>query len=352
MKIATLIVAAMLFVGCNGENSYDGANGLLSTKAPLNAELSSLYKLYKSDANASVSALEELQSSLEIFEISANEASLSALQEGFKEAVLAHKRVEALFVADEFSDDFLDTLGYMEYFHVGKNSDMIGELDAIFAASTPLSSALYKNANKSITSLEYTLFGEDENTSTLLLKMDARRIEAAGIMLARVISHAKSIRDFYNNDASFEASVKVSSAAMINQLIDSAYKLKEWRVGEAAGLVVKYAGATDAKLLEYYKSQNSLEAIKTIAQAHQSLMQTGLSAIATSANAASEAEAIENSLASIITLCESFEAPLEQSLGDAKTTQLYNAINVLQQNYIALINSMKFTQKIIEADGD
>lgn len=352
IKIFELLLALLLFGGCNAENSYDGSNGLLSSGVASNGELLAINALLGSDANASVAALERVQSSIALFGAVPSEANLLTLQSDLKAAILAHKRVEALFVADEFSDEFLDTLGYMEYFHVGKNSDMIGELNSIFGASSELASALYKNANKSITSLEYTLFGEDENLSTLLQKMDARRIEAAQIMMARIISHAKSISDFYKSDANFEAPLKVSSAAMINRLIDSAYKLKEWRVGEAAGLVVKYAGSTDAKLLEYYKSKSSLAAIKSIVQAHQSVMQTGLGSIASSTNAASEAQAIESSLETILTLCESFDAPLEQSLGDAKTAQLYNAINILQQNYISLINAMKFTQKIIEADGD
>ena len=354
MKIFLGMLAALFLLGCNGDNAYDGENGLLNSAGASAQSLEPLYThLYQSDANASKVAIEALLLALDDLNQTQNETLLLEAQEKFHTFVLAHKRVEAAFVADEFERGFLDTLGYMEYFHTGKNSDMMSELDAVFASSSALESALYKNANKSITSLEYTLFGEDENMTTLLPKMTQRRAEASLIMAQRVATYTVQIQEFYANDATFTASLDTTVAAIINQLIDSTYKLKEWRVGEAAGFVLKYAGSQDRRLLEYYKSRFSLEAIQEILGTHKRIMQEGLLEIASSASAANQAEAIVQTIESALAICESYgSTDLQDALSDAKTQELYNTINVLQQNYTALINTLNFEQKIIEADGD
>lgn len=348
-----MILIGLFLVACNGENAYDGENGLFSSPTLSTQSLEKLYEaVYRADANASKVVLQDFTLSLQDLNQTQNETALLEAQQKFYFFVASHKRVEAAFVADEFSDAFLDTLGYMEYFHVGKNSDMISELNTVFASSTPLESALYKNANKSITSLEYTLFGEDENLSTLLPKMTQRRAEAALIMAQRVLQYTTEIQEFYQNDTTFVNSLDVTTAAIINQLIDSTYKLKEWRIGEAAGFVVKYEGNTDKTLLEYYKSRFSLDAVKEILLTHKSIMQNGFGDIASSANVTNQAEAILLTIESALALCESFDAPLQEYLHEDVTKELYNTINVLQQNYTAMINTLNFEQKIIEADGD
>ena len=347
------IFLTLFLIGCGDDNSYDGKTGLIGGVSVVDSSLEDLYAdVYQSDANLSATRLENLIEDLAILQNEQNEQTLQSAQESFYAFVRAQKRIEAAFIADEFDSTFLDTLGYMEYFHVGKNSDLISELDRVFSSSTSIQNALFKNSNKSITSLEYTLFGEDENTSTLLEKFDTRRAEAALFMAQNIQNHTLSIQNFYSNDKSFTLDIDVTTAALINQLIDSAYKLKEWRIGEAAGFVLKYEGSVDRTLLEYYKSRFSLEAIKEILLTHQRIMQEGLSAIATNANAAAEAEAVEQTLQTALSLCESYSEDLQDALTQAKTKELYNTINLLQQNYTALISSLNFTQKIIEADGD
>lgn len=353
MKYIISIFIAFIFLGCNNDNAYDGKNGLISSSVSANGSLKTLYdKIYKSDANASYAAVQDLVQSLQDLSHSQSQSNLQTAQTKFKSFVLTQKKIEAAFLADEFSDNFLDTLGYMEYFHSGKNTDIISELDAIFDANSTLNTALYKNSNKSITSLEYTLFGENEDMSSLVTKMDARRSEAALIMGEKIATYSKSIRDFYLDDEKFLSDVSITTSELINQLIDSAYKLKEWRIGEAAGLINKSAGVLDKTKLEYYKSAYSIEAIITILQTHKNIMQNGLGDISSSAGATTQAEAIVQTIEDAISTCQSLDGTLANSLDDDKVITLYNEINLLQQEYTALIASLNFTQKIIEADGD
>ncbi len=342
-----------LFLGCNSDNDYDAQNGLISGGIKDDTALTTLYeKVYRTDANSSYEAIISLVESLKNLNQTQNQINLQEVQTKFKLFVLEQKKLEATFLADVLNDNFLDTLGYMEYFHSGKNSDLVSELNAIFRSQTNLAEALYKNSNKSITSLEYTLFGEDENISSLLNKMDERRSHAGLLMGEKIATYSKLIKDFYINDESFLNSMEVSTSELLNQLIDSSYKLKEWRIGEATGIVKKYEGIIDKKKLEYYKSNFSIDAIIMILQTHLRILQNGLKSIASSAGATTQADAIEQTLQTAITLCKSFHAPLEDSLNDTKVKDLYNIVNVLQQEYTALIASMNFTQKIIEADGD
>lgn len=353
MKYIYSILFVLFFTGCGDDNSYDGETGLIGTVSAQSANLDQLYTdVYQYDANLSLVKLSALLTDLQTLQIQQDAQTLNSAQESFKEFIRTQKRVEASFIVDEFSDEFLDTLGYMEYFHVADDGDLISELDRIFANDTALENALYKNANQSITSLEYTLFGADENTTQLLEKFDARRAQAAYLMASQVQTYTQQIVAFYNSDTSFTQDLDVTTAALINQLIDSAYKLKEWRIGEAAGFVLKYAGSVDHRRLEYYKSAFSLDAIEEILLTHQRIMQNGLSEIASGANAAAEAQAVEESIVAALTLCNSYASGLEESLELQKTQDLYNAVNLIQQNYTALISSLNFTQKIIEADGD
>lgn len=354
MKNVVYIVLVLLLInGCNTENSYDGESGLISSTSAYDQWISNLYEnVFQKDANRSLSAAEALIGSLRDLNQTQNLENLQNAQQKFKAFIVTQKQIEAVFLADSFNENYLDTLGYMEYFHSGKNSDMMGELDRIFDQNSSLESVLYKNSNKSITSLEYTLFGVDENSSSLLLKIDARRAEAALIMGENIYALEHSINNFYTDDSTFLNDPSITLSELINQLIDSAYKLKEWRIGEAAGLVDKYPGIKDETKLEYYKSSSSLEAIKAILLTHQNVMQNGLSDIVSSLGAASQAHEIEVTLSDAISLCDNFSGALKEALTDENVSKLYEKIATLQQEYGALISSMNFTQKILEADGD
>jgi len=183
------------------------------------------------------------------------------------------------------------------------------------------------------------------------MKTKARRVAAIKIMLENITQQLKVISDFYQNDRSFLENGEATSI-LLNQLAISSNRLKEWRLGDPGGLTQKYLGDSNTERFEYYGSQTSLNAIESILQAHKSTLENGLKEIANSRDASSEANAIEEHINSLLTLCESFSAPIEADADDEKVAQLYNGAYILQTHYTALINALNFQQDIIEADGD
>jgi predicted lipoprotein len=238
---------------------------------------------------------------------------------------------------------------YLEHFIKGsKSQDIPGDLDRVFNGTGSLS----KNSSKGITAMEYTLFGHQESLSDLAAKMNTERLAAAVTIAGTIATNLKSVRDYYLDDTSFLENNDEAISALLNVLVDNVYKLKEIRIGDPAGYTAGYLDDPDSTRLEYYKSLYSLDAVKAILAAHKSIMDNGLSDIAEAGNAASEAEAIVAVIDEAIAICDSYEGPLEHNLDTLETEALYNAANLLQNNYTALINALNFTQDIIEADGD
>ncbi|MBN2896807.1 MAG: imelysin family protein [Campylobacterales bacterium] len=328
----------LMLGGCMGDNAYDGENGLIGTPGTtvtLEGALASISsEVLHQDALA-------LRSSAETLGMAIETAELSALREAWRDMARAWKRVEALYVADDLSQTMIDIPANVDAFHIG-NTDLHAKLDRIFAQSGDLAIALFQNNTKSINALEYTLFNDGNLTE--------RERGAAAVMLAHLQSNYAQIEQFYvqNGLSGGEEGVGV----LINQLIDSAYKLKEWRIGEAAGLVVKYKDNPDAAHFEYAVSQSSLLAMRAVLEAHQAVMSSGLSQIAASASAAPQAEAITTAITGALSMIDAFDAPIENDATDTRIKALYAQINLLQTNYTALIAALNYTQKIIEADGD
>ncbi|QOP42180.1 imelysin family protein [Sulfurimonas marina] len=353
LKIISVLALILFFIGCNGDNAYDGENGLKSGEftSDIESSLSFIYALLQEDANQTYTQAQELAVLLE--DVNNSVADLQNAQEKFLELVSSYKKVEALYVADEYENIMQDPPRYLEYFHSITNSELVAELDLILSGSDPIADALaVKNLYRSITALEYILFGVNEEQTTLLASFDERRTQAAIIMAQNIAANLQTINEFYEQNSAFLEDSDSAISVVVNQLVDSAYKTKEWRVGDGAGFTLKYKDNPDAARLEYYNSRYSLEAIDSILAAHQELMDSGFKELAIIGGATSEAEAIESKLVELRTICAGIEGSLSDSLTDEKVYTLYVDLNALQNNYTALINALNFTQDIIEADGD
>lgn len=340
------------YCGC-GDNAYDGETGLKGSGSgtALDGFIERLYEnVMQQDADTAYRQSLLLINAVSTLQSSPTEANLTAAQNAFKKLAGYYKRVESAYVAGYNSDDMRDLADfYLEHFiKSSKSQDIPGDLDQVFAGT----GSLNKNSSKGITAMEYTLFGHQESLSALTEKMNTERLAAAVTIAETIAANLKSVRDYYIDDTTFLDNSDEAVSALLNVLVDNAYKLKEIRIGDPAGYTVAYRDDPDSMRLEYYKSLYSLNAIKAILTAHKSIMDNGLSDIAAAGNATSEAEAIETVIDEAISICESYEGPLEQKLERSETEALYNAANVLQNNYTALINALNFTQDIIEADGD
>ena len=356
----TVLVMMMLFglSGCNSDNSYDGRTGLIggggSSNVSVQKSVETIYSTVMLESSKTVYSVSlTLTESIKDFNNAPTEVNLNKARRDFKALALSYKRVESSYVAGYNSDNMRDLADfYIEHFIKGsKAADIPGDLDKVFKGS----GALVKNSLKGITALEYTLFGHQESSASIIAKIEADEVErtaSAMIIIDTLSKNLKKIEDYYKSDATFTANSDDAISALLNVLVDNAYKLKEIRIGDAAGYTVKYKNDPDNTRLEYYKSTNSLEAIIEILNTHQSIMDSGLKEIAIAGNSSPEADAILNVIDEMQSICQSYGEALEDELVSANTLKLYRAANILQSNYTALINALNFTQDIIEADGD
>ena len=353
-KTVLIALLTFAFVGCGGDNKYNGVDGLIdpsTSSSSLDTEVQSLYEnIILQDSQSAYSQSLTLLSAIEDLNSSVDEAHLQVARDEFKKLILSYKRVESAYVAGYNSDDMRDVADfYIEQFIKGsKSQDIKGDLDLVFAGNKQI----VVNALKGITALQYTLFGEVESLADINAKMNQNRLNAAMLMANNIENQFKAIRDYYQNDTKFLSSSDDAISALLNVLVDNSFRLRESRIGDAAGFTTKYKNNPSNTRLEYYYSTYSLNTIIEILNTHKSIMENGLKAIAVSGNAASEAEAILTAIDEALLLCSSYGGSLESNLADAKTQELYDTAKTLQNNYTALINGLNFTQDIVEADGD
>jgi len=351
---ALLLMLTLIFNGCGSENSYDGQNGLLSgssAKATLDESVKKIFEdvIYK-DINETYNKSVELTSIIEDLNTITNENNLKVAQDTFRELIILYKRVETVYVAG-YNDDSMRDIAefYLEHYVKGsKSQDIANDLDSVFSGTK----GLVANSLKGITALEYTLFGNRQSSTELLTKMNQNRLDAALLMINKISAHLDEVKDYYSNISTFNTSGEDSVNALLNVLVQQAFNLREWRIGEAAGLTLKYKDNPDPKRLEYYYSSYSLESLKEILQTHKRVIQSGLSDIASEGSASSELKAISDAVDESLLICESYAGLIDDELTSEKTRNLFESVRTIQNNYTALITGLNFKQDILEADGD
>jgi hypothetical protein len=348
------LMLGLTLSGCGDQNAYDGQSGLLSSassQSTLDESIASIYEnvIYK-DINDTYNKSLSLLALIEDLNASVSEENLIDAQDAFKELVLLYKRVETVYVAGYNDDTMRETAEfYLEHYIKGsKSQDIKGDLDLVFAGTK----SMVANSLKGITALEYTLFGDRESSDALVLKMNQNRLDAALLMINKISGHLNEVKVYYEDSSGFASSGEDSLNALLNVLVQQAFNLREWRIGEAAGLTLKYEDDPDAKRLEYYYSQYSLESMKAILNTHKSVIQSGLEDIAEAGSASSELNAIKEAVDDALDICESYTSLIDNELASQKTENLFETARTIQNNYTALITGLNFKQDILEADGD
>lgn len=272
-------------------------------------------------------------------------------KKNFKKLVSSWKKIEALYFAGDIDENYIDTPRYIDVFHNLKE-DLNEQMQRVIESNDEPIIALYKNSFKTINALEYVLLNDDE--------ISKRDEVLANIILKSIISNLTEILDVYNQYISQyisnpKTNEKWENSLLINTMIASTYRLKEWRIAEVAGISSKYKNNPDYKRSEYYVSQNSLNAIKTIIQAHKSIMikqnfmnfyskkdEFGIS---------KQMDVIEKTLKDIDTELLNFkEKDLENT---QKANALYEKVVKLHNAYyFSLLEQLSITSKIVDADGD
>jgi len=264
----------------------------------------------------------------------------------FTNMMMSWKKVQTLYLAADLDEEFIDTPRYIDTFHEGKEN-LYRQLDRILLSKDALEIELFKNSTKSINALEYLMFKSGEKTT--------RQKEMVVYIIKHIAQHLQSIENFYKTSKNlFSQESQKMNAFVMNALIESSYKLKEWRVGDPAGLSRKYRNKPDARRSEYPVSKLSFSAIEAILLTHQAIIGkqefVNFSNVVRSAGADKELknvrEHIKNALKSL------HKAPA-YDFESQEIKELYKELTALHNAYyISLIGVLKITSKILDADGD
>lgn len=365
LKLIT-VSAGLLLNGCGGDNAYDGSGviGGNSSGEQSNA-LSSLQKnVFSAHSGALLQSVNTLSIQVDALSGTISTTDVQALREKFKSIIHEWKSVEATYIAGDYDSSLIDNPQFIDFYHTGKKLNIPADIDNALNQGGDIGSALFKNSSKSINALEYLIFGYYESSEDIASKMNIsnkRRVDAMKVVLTNLQSKISPIATFYQSNGAFSADETEGSNAIVNALIASSFKLKEWRVGEAAGISIKFRDDPSPTRLEYYNSRLSLDGIKTILKTHQDVMGTrgyeNFGTFASANGAQSVVISINNQINDALAIANSFPEPLENIIGtsglDPRVENLYNSIRVLQSLYFeSLIQALNLTAEIIEADGD
>ncbi len=268
------------------------------------------------------------------------------LKNGFTELMMSWKKVETLYLAADLDEDYIDIPRYIDIFHNGKE-DIYKQLDHILLSSDSLDIELFKNSTKSINALEYLIFKSSQKTK--------RQKEMIVYILNHIGNHLKTIETFYQeNRSQFMSDEQKMNAIIMNALIESSYKLKEWRVGDPAGLSRKYKNNPKDARSEYPISKLSYKAIEAILLAHQAMIGkqkfVNFSDVLRNAGADKELASVRDNIKNALKYLHL--AP-EYDFNSQEIKRVYKELTALHNAYyISLIGILKVKSKIIDADGD
>lgn len=210
-----------------------------------------------------------------------------------------------------------------------------------------LSSAMYKHSHKTINALEYILFTKD---------LSHQRVKNMALMITKSIKNYLSeiLNGYKAHQSKFLESEQYASAILLNTLVDGTYKLKEWRIGDVAGLSKKFKNRPNNHRAEYAISGNSMNAIKAILAAQVQVINSP--DYQDFGDIARQFKAIKEINQAISALNDSIANANDMSEFDFinnKGRRLYQSTNrLMQAYYISLMDRLGFVSKVLDADGD
>ncbi len=265
-------------------------------------------------------------------------------KQNFTQLIKSWKKVEALYFAGDMDEDYIDTPRYIDVFH-NLNEDLNEQMQRVIDSKDEVNIALFKNSFKTINALEYVLFNDEV--------ISKREKELAIVILDSIISKLEDINEVYKNYVNnSNKSKKWENSLLMNTLIASTYRLKEWRIAEVAGISSKYKNNPDSKRDEYNLSKNSLEAIKAILDAHKKVMSKQNFKNFYSVSNSFE---ITKQISDIQIYFKNIDNEIVKIKNDdlTKANELYKqVINLHNAYYFSLLEQLSITSKIVDADGD
>ena len=250
----------------------------------------------------------------------------------------------ANILKNDLNEDYLDTPRYIDVFNNLKE-DLNSQMNRVISSNDEVKTALFKNSFKTINALEYVLFNDKD--------ISKREKELSVAIIDSIISHLEEIKQAYKEYLLAKPKdEKWENALVINTLIASSYRLKEWRIGNASGNSSKFKNDAKNERAEYFLSQNSFAAIDAILDAHKEIVLKNkyydFASFAMNKGASIE-------LLNVIEKIEEMKNELKTLEKDdfTKANNLFvMAKDLHNAYYISLIGQLSIVGKILDADGD
>lgn len=300
-----------------------------------------LQKVLIQNTQNAIATTQKLQE--ELSQDSYNEKTIKQL---FSELVFDWKKVETFYIAGEIDNDYLDTPRYVDIFHNLKEN-LNEQMQRARQSKDEANIALFKNSFKTINALEYILYSDAH--------ISQRDVELSRLIVKNIQGHLEDILNVYQTQsAQFVKDEVFANGIVMNTLVQSAYKLKEWRIGDVAGLTFKYKNNPSANRAEYFLSKNSTKAMEAILKTHQEILD---SKEFYDFGDQYEAELKNDDIVKTRKLLNETLAKLALIQNDDLTSKeaqaLYAEVGTLYNHYFfSLIQDLKITAKILDADGD
>ena len=263
--------------------------------------------------------------------------------QNFTNFLKSWKKVEALYFAGDIDENYADVPRYIDVYNNLKE-DLNSQLKRVVESKDEPKVALFKNSFKTINALEYVLFHNKE--------ISKREKDLSVVILDSIIANLQNINKVYKNYLVAPKDEKWENALVINTLISSSYRLKEWRIGNASGNSSKFKNDPKNERAEYFLSQNSFAAIDAILEAHRQIVEKhpyyDFASFAMDKGAAIQLLEVIDKLKMMQEEIKTL--PLDDF---TKANNLFKLAKELHNAYyVSLITQLSITGKILDADGD
>lgn len=268
------------------------------------------------------------------------------IKPAFTQLIKDWKAVEATYILGDLNEDYLDTPRRIDIFRQGKE-DWQTQLNRALEGKSDPKTALFKHSSRSINALEFILFQDDNITD---------REQAFATHITQSI--CRSLNDieqgYQQAKTKFLTEQDKSLSYIVHSLASSIFAARDWRIGDSGGLSRKYKGKPDIRRAEYFLSDRSAEALKSIFNTHQQVFgsdnQARLNAILAYYKEEKLATDIKNNL-------DKIQAILKQIASDKELFNQSEAIyqithQLYQQYYISMVAALPIVAKVLDADGD
>lgn len=263
--------------------------------------------------------------------------------QNFTNFLKSWKKVEALYFAGDIDENYADVPRYIDVYNNLKE-DLNAQMKKAIESKDEPKVALFKNSFKTINALEYVLFKDSD--------ISKREKDLSVVILDSIIANLQNINKVYKNYLVAPKDEKWENALVINTLISSSYRLKEWRIGNASGNASKFKNDPKNERAEYFLSQNSFAAIDAILEAHRQIVEKH-SYYDFASFAMDKGAAIQ--LLEAIDKLKIMQEELKILPKDdfTKANNLFTLAKELHNAYyVSLIAQLSITGKILDADGD